>query len=75
MGVAEKAEIRPPARMYMKRVGKDGDRLRISFSDDLGGSYLVFVNFLRDLLEGKRAEVYSSFVPDSPEWMEKKKGR
>lgn len=64
---------RSPKRLYLS-LCSDGTRVRLVDKDGtLGGSYLMLFSFLRDLANGKRMEVYFTFVPDSSRWRDRVK--
>ena len=59
-------------RLHIKRVG--GGRIKFYFDGPyLGGSYLILDEYLKDMIAGRRSEVYAPFVPDSPEWRERRR--
>ncbi len=60
-----------PLRLYMRKVR--GGRIKIEGQVHLGGSWLTYENLGRDLLEGRRPEIWLDFVKDSEEFKAKKK--
>ncbi|HVP24005.1 MAG TPA: hypothetical protein VMS77_08855 [Conexivisphaerales archaeon] len=65
--------LQPAQRLYIKRIS--GGRIKFTFDGPyLGGSYLILEPYLKDMLAGRRSEVYAPFVPDSPEWRERRRG-
>jgi len=46
--------------------------VKIVASISLGGSWLTYETLIRDVLEGRRAEIWLEFVRDSEEFKAKK---
>jgi len=62
-----------PVRLYVRKIS--GGRVKVSASIPVGGSWLGYENILREVLDGKRSEVYFSFVPDTAEYRAQRKGK
>ena len=62
-----------PVHLYIRKIS--GGRVKITASIPVSGSWLGYENLLRELLDGKRAEIYFSFVPDSADYKAKNKDR
>jgi hypothetical protein len=62
-----------PKRLYFRVVA--GGRVKLSGSDDLGGSWLCYVNLIREVIEGKRSEAWFQFVEDTDDYKTKRKNR
>lgn len=59
-----------PVKLYLSKVR--GGRVRIVASIPLGGSWLTYETLIRDVLEGRRAEIWLEFVKDTEEFKTKK---
>lgn len=60
-----------PTRLYFKKVR--GGRIKIEASIHLGGSWLSYESLVRDVIEGRRPEIWFEFVKDSEQFRAKQK--
>jgi hypothetical protein len=62
-----------PKRLYFRSVS--GGRVRLSSSEDIGGSWMCYLNLIREVIDGKRSEAWFQFVENTPEYEMKRKNR
>lgn len=56
-----------PRRLRYKLVS-NGERVKLFFEEDVGGSYLTPAKVVDEVLHSGRLEGYADFVEDSAEW-------
>jgi hypothetical protein len=66
--MAESGLIQRPKRVDFRIVGKDRQLLKVTFDVDIGGSFLLKLEYLEKLKAGVIDRAYSPLSPDSEEY-------
>jgi len=66
--MVESALIPRPNLAYFRIVGKDHQLLKVTFDVDIGGSFLLKLEYLEQLKAELMERAYSRFSPDSEGW-------
>jgi len=66
--MAESGLIPRPKLAYFRIVGKDRQLLKVTFDVDIGGSFLLKLEYLEQLKAELMEQAYSRFSPDSVDW-------
>ncbi len=71
--MAESELIPRPTWVYFRIVGKDHNLLKVTFDVDIGGSFLLKLDYIEKLKAELIDRAYSRFSPDSMEYRNRSK--